>query len=71
MGKFYKEALKYLAGIKEFYFANEEDAIAFEEQYLDEIDEHMCAVAAELGIEPRKLISHVLDYRVKPESIDK
>ena len=60
-----------LVGIKEFYFANEEDAIAFEEQYLDEIDEHMCAVAAELGIEPRKLISHVLDYRVKPERIDK
>ena len=60
-----------LVGIKAYFFANEEDAVKFEEQYLDEIDDHMCAVAAELGIEARKLISHVLDYRVKPQSMDK
>ena len=60
-----------LVGIKKYFFANEEDAIEFEEQYLDEIDDHMCSVAAELDIEPRKLISHVLDYRVRPEKANK
>lgn len=32
------------------FFSDDEDAFEFEEQYLDEIDEHMCAVVAELGI---------------------
>ena len=55
-----------LVGIEAYFFADEEDAFEFEEQYLDEIDDHMCVIAAELSIEPRKLMSHVLDYRVKP-----
>jgi RimJ/RimL family protein N-acetyltransferase len=37
----------------------------FEERNLDLIDAHMFALAERLGIEPRKLLSHVLDYRLK------
>jgi RimJ/RimL family protein N-acetyltransferase len=36
----------------------------FEEQNLDLIDTHMIELAERLGTEPRKLLSHVLDYRL-------
>lgn len=37
----------------------------FEEKNLDLIDEHMVDLAERIGVEPRKLLSHVLDYRLK------
>jgi L-amino acid N-acyltransferase YncA len=37
----------------------------FEEKNLDLIDEHMVGLAERLGTEPRKLLSHVLDYRLR------
>jgi hypothetical protein len=37
----------------------------FEERNLDLIDGYIIALADRLGIEPRKLLSHVLDYRLK------
>lgn len=36
----------------------------FEEKNLDLIDTHMVRLAERLGVEPRKLLSHVLDYRL-------
>lgn len=36
----------------------------FEERNLDRIDENMRELARELNIEPRKLLSNVLDYRI-------
>ena len=37
----------------------------FEEKNLSLIDKHMMGLAERLGVEPRKLLSHVLDYQLK------
>lgn len=37
----------------------------FEERNLDLIDAHITQLADRLGVEPRTLLSHVLDYRLK------
>lgn len=52
-----------LIDIQEWLF-NEEEALEFEEGHLDEIDDHMIELAEYLEVEPRKLLSHVLDYRI-------
>ena len=36
----------------------------FEERHLDLIDAHMTELADRLGVEPKTLLSHVLDYRL-------
>lgn len=36
----------------------------FEATHLDLMTEHMRTLVAQLGVEPRKLLSHVLDYRI-------
>lgn len=41
-----------------------EDKARFEEQNLNLIDDHIRAVAARLSVEPRKLLSHLLEYRL-------
>ena len=41
-----------------------EEQARFEEANLDLIDDNMRALAARLGAEPRKLLSHVLEYRM-------
>lgn len=43
----------------------EEEKRLFEENNLNLIDNNMKALAARMGVEPRKLLSHVLDYRIK------
>lgn len=53
-----------LTGLHNFAFDSEEDAEQFEAAHLDLITEHMRTLAAKLGVEPRKLLSHVLDYRI-------
>lgn len=53
-----------LVGIKDLVFDSKDEAEQFEERNLGMITEHMEALAEELGIEPRKLLSHVLDYRI-------
>ncbi len=58
-----------LVGMENLFFNNEEDAWKFEEEHLEEIDEHMEKVAALLNVEPRKMLSHVLDYRVYVEDM--
>ena len=42
---------------------DEEAAEAFEAEHLDEITDRMVEQAGQLGVEPRKMLSHVLDYR--------
>ncbi len=37
----------------------------FEERNLNLIDAHMIELAEQLGVEPRKLLSHVLEYRLQ------
>lgn len=54
-----------LIGICDYVFSDEKDAADFETENLDLIDDNMVALANQLKIEPRKLLSHVLEYRVK------
>lgn len=41
-----------------------EDQVRFEERNLNLIDNHIREIANHIGVEPRKLLSHVLDYRL-------
>lgn len=58
-----------LIDIYDVVFHNEEKAEKFEDEHLSEITEHMIKLADELMIEPRKLLSHVLDYRLFAEKM--
>ena len=40
----------------------------FEENNLDMIDDHLRAVADEFKVEPRKLLSHFLEYKICPKN---
>lgn len=42
-----------------------EDKERFEEGHLDLVDDHIRCISEILGVEPRKLLSHVLDYRME------
>lgn len=54
-----------LIDIYDYTFQGDEEAAdAFEEKYMSEITERMVILAAQIGVEPRKLLSHVLDYRL-------
>lgn len=53
-----------LIDIYDYTFYDEALAESFEEEHLGEITEHMIELAEELMVEPRKLLSHVLDYRI-------
>ena len=44
-------------------------AYKFEEKHIDEITDHMLELADELEIEPRKLLSHVLEYRLNVDKM--
>lgn len=53
-----------LIDIYDYTFQGDEDAAtAFEEKYLAEITERMVMLAEQIQVEPRKMLSHVLDYR--------
>lgn len=53
-----------LVTIENFVFDSEEDARVFEEAHLNEITDEMIELAEMLDVEPRKMLSHVLDYRI-------
>lgn len=53
-----------LTGVVNLVFDDPERAERFEEDNLDLISNRIEELALELGIEPRKLLSHVLDYRL-------
>ena len=53
-----------LIGLHRGIFLRTEDEIKrFEEQYSCYIDDNIKALAKRIGVEPKKLLSHVLDYR--------
>lgn len=49
-------------GISKLILKNEQECRQFEEENLHLIDNALIAVAKKFGVEPRKLLSHVLDY---------
>ena len=51
-------------GIAEFMLHKEEDILRCEEENMDAIDEQLVNVAEKFGVEPRKLLSHVLEYKL-------
>lgn len=53
-----------LIGICDYMFDGDEEAAKdFEERHLDRITGRMMELAREIDVEPRKMLSHVLDYR--------
>lgn len=58
-----------LVGICDVIFHDDDRAKQFEEEHLDEITDHMTELAAELMVEPRKLLSHILEYRIVAEKL--
>ena len=59
-----------LIGIYDYMFqGNVDEAEAFEERYLDKITDRMIELAGQLEVEPRKMLSHVLDYRFFIEKV--
>lgn len=53
------------AGISEFLLHDSEEIIRYEEKYLYLIDEKLIEVANKFQVEPRKLLSHVLEYKLE------
>ena len=51
-------------GIAEHMLHKEEDIARCEEENLEEIDDKLIQVAEKFGVEPRKLLSHVLEYEL-------
>lgn len=51
-------------GLSEFLLHREEDQLAVEEEYKDKLDDRYMALAKKFNVEPRKLLSHILEYRV-------
>jgi len=53
-----------LIDIYDYTFNGDEDAARmFEEKYLDRITARMLELAEQINVEPRKMLSHVLEYR--------
>ena len=52
-------------GIAEFILHKEEDILRCEEENLQEIDDQLIELASRFKVEPRKLLSHVLEYELK------
>jgi RimJ/RimL family protein N-acetyltransferase len=51
-------------GLSEFLLHKEEDQLAAEEEYKDKLDDRYMVLAKKFNVEPRKLLSHVLEYRI-------
>lgn len=51
-------------GLSEFLLYKEEDRLAVEEEYKDQLDDRYMALAKKFNVEPQKLLSHVLEYRM-------
>lgn len=58
-----------IVDIENIAFTSEDEAAAFEENHLDEITERMKEQALMLNIAPRKLLSHVLSYRLNVDDL--
>ena len=51
-------------GLSEFLLHREEDKLAAEEEYKDKLDDRYIVLARKFNVEPKKLLSHVLEYRM-------
>ena len=51
-------------GISEFLIHNKKDIDEFEEMYMHTITDDLREVAKQFNVEPRKLLSHVLEYKL-------
>lgn len=51
-------------GLSEFLLHKEEDKLAAEEEYKDKLDERYMMLAKKFNAEPKRLLSHVLEYRI-------
>ncbi len=51
--------------ITEYMLHKEEDILRCEEGNLEAIDDNLIQVARKFGVEPRKLLSHVLEYKLE------
>ena len=52
-------------GIAEYLLHKEEDIIRCEEENLSKIDDRLIQPAEKFAVEPRKLLSHVLEYELR------
>lgn len=52
------------AGLERFFFLREDEMEGFEEENMDMIDDKLKDVAGLFGVEPRKLLSHILVYTI-------
>lgn len=50
--------------MSEFLLHKEEDKLAAEEEYKDKLDEGYMMLAKKFNAEPKRLLSHVLEYRI-------
>ena len=53
-----------LVGLSEGILKTDEEQSHFEDENLEKIDDHMRDLANALNVEPRKLLSHVLEYEI-------
>lgn len=51
-------------GLSEFLLHKEEDKLAAEEEYKDKLDERYMMLAKKFNAEPKRLLCHVLEYRI-------
>jgi RimJ/RimL family protein N-acetyltransferase len=51
--------------IAEYMLHKEKDILRCEEENLDAIDDKLIKVAEKFGVEPRKLLSHILEYKLE------
>ena len=51
-------------GLSEFLLHKEEDKLAVEEENKDKLDARYIALAKKFKVEPKRLLSHVLEYRI-------
>lgn len=54
-----------LVGLGQGVLKTEEEMRKFEEENIGLIDEHMISLAEKLNVDPRKLLSHVLEYEIQ------
>lgn len=54
-----------LVGLCDGPFKTAEEKKQFEDEHIDRIDDHMRGLAIQLSVEPRELLSHVLEYEIQ------
>ena len=54
-----------LVGLCDGPFKTAEEKKQFEDEHIDRIDDHMRSLAIQLSVEPRELLSHVLEYEIQ------